>query len=90
MGARSGGVQSSAPEWIAKTVPKIAACLTGRRTSSKVGDRYLFYYSISSWEDDLRHRFGDESDARPKRSPCKWTDQGMSWCKRTKVRRAMP
>jgi arabinan endo-1,5-alpha-L-arabinosidase len=46
---RGPAVFQTAPEWIAKTVPENRGMSYWAPDIIKVGDRYLLYYSVSSW-----------------------------------------
>jgi arabinan endo-1,5-alpha-L-arabinosidase len=75
---RGPAVFQTAPEWIAKTVPENRNMSYWAPDIIKVGDRYLLYYSVSSFG-KMTSAIGLATNPTldPSDPAYKWTDQGI-------------
>jgi arabinan endo-1,5-alpha-L-arabinosidase len=75
---RGPAVFQTAPEWIAKNVPENRGMSYWAPDITKVGDRYLLYYSVSSMG-KMTSAIGlaTTPTLNPEDSAYKWTDQGI-------------
>jgi arabinan endo-1,5-alpha-L-arabinosidase len=74
---RGPAVFKTAPEWIAKVVPENRRMSYWAPDIIKVGDRYLLYYSVSSFG-KMTSAIGLATNPTlgPDDPACRWTDQG--------------